>query len=228
METRERHLIIAASGKGLRMNSDTPKQFVEINGKPVIVITLDAFKAFVDTKNTIVVIAKNHQNHWDEIIKNFPEYSDCKIVFGGPTRFHSIKAGLGKIPGNSLLAIHDAVRPLVNEKVIDVCFKLAEIRGTAVPAVEIEQSVRETTSAGNKAVDRAGLRLVQTPQIFKSEIVKEAYRQVFKEKFTDDATVVENDGHKIFLTKGNKENIKITDQSDLEIATVLLSKKHTL
>lgn len=210
------------------MGLDTPKQFLEVNGKPIIVITLEAFKSFVKTKNIIVVIAKKHQNYWNEIIKNFPEYSVCEIVFGGPTRFHSIKAGLNKIPENVLVAIHDAVRPFVSTKVISDCFKLADIKGTAVPAIEVEQSIREVTGIENKAIERQRLRLVQTPQIFKSELVKGAYRQVFKTSFTDDATVVEDAGHKIFLTKGNKENIKITDQTDMEVATVLLSGKYTL
>jgi 2-C-methyl-D-erythritol 4-phosphate cytidylyltransferase len=225
MRKLEKYLIIAASGEGSRMGLDTPKQFIEIDAKPIIVITLEAFKPFVETKNTIVVIAKSHQNYWNEIIKTFPEYSDCKIVFGGPTRFHSIKAGLSKIPENSIVAIHDAVRPFISAKVINDCFKLAEIKGTAVPAIEIEQSVREVRGMENKTVERKNLRLIQTPQIFKSEIVKDAYKQVFKPLFTDDATVVEGAGHKIFLSQGNKENIKITGQTDLKIAAVLLYQK---
>ncbi len=210
------------------MGLDTPKQFIAINGKPIIIITLEAFKPFVKTENIIVVIAKNHQNYWNEIIQNFPEYSVCKIVFGGPQRFHSIKAGLNKIPENVLVAIHDAVRPLVSAKTINDCFKLAEIKDAAVPAIEIEQSVREINGIENRVIERKSLRLIQTPQVFKSNLVKNAYQQIFKEEFTDDATVVENAGHKVFLARGNKENIKITDQTDLELARVLLTGKYTL
>ena len=223
MNLIEKYLIIAAGGTGSRMGNEIPKQYLEINGKPLIVCTLEVFKPFVEAKNIVVVISKTHQTYWDEIKKYYPEFSASKITFGGPSRFHSVKAGLKLIPKNALVAIHDAARPFASRQSIKNCFGLAETKGAAVPVIEINESVRKINGAENNSLQRESLRIVQTPQIFKSEIIKNAYEQMFDESFTDDATVVEKSGHKLFLTEGNKENFKITTSFDLELASFILS-----
>ncbi len=223
MCTKDKYLIIAAGGFGSRMDNETPKQYLEINGKPIIVWTLGLFKPFVETKNIVVVISKDHQAYWNEINKYYPEFSDCKIVFGGPTRFHSIKAGLKFIPNNALVAIHDAARPMASSNTIKSCFATATKFGSAIPLINLSESVREKTGVASKSINRKNLRLVQTPQVFNSELIKEAYQQDYNELFTDDASVAEKHGQIIGLTEGNIENIKITNHNDLKLASIILS-----
>lgn len=223
MITKDKYLIIAAGGSGSRMRKETPKQYIEINGKPIIIWTLDAFKPFVEIKNMIVVISSKHITYWNEITKYYPEYSECKISIGGPNRFYSIKAGLKQIPNNVLLAIHDAARPLVSTKTIEDCFVVASKKGSAIPIIQLDESVREKIGNSSKIINRQTLRIVQTPQVFKSELIKEAYQQTYNEMFTDDASVAEKYGVNISLSKGNIENKKITHPMDLSFASIILS-----
>jgi 2-C-methyl-D-erythritol 4-phosphate cytidylyltransferase len=223
METMDRYLIIAAGGSGSRMDNEIPKQYLEIHEKPVIIWTLKAFQAFIKPQNTIIVISAIHQKYWEEILKYYPEFKDCILAIGGPTRFHSIKAGLKFVPNNVLLAIHDAARPLVNSKTIENCIKIAQIKGNAIPVININESVRIKIGNTNKSLSRKNIKIVQTPQIFKSEILKDAYQIPYDELFTDDASVIEENGLDIFLAEGNQENIKITNNTDFNFASFILS-----
>ena len=223
MVTKEKYLIIAAGGTSTRMGKETPKQYLEINGKPLIIRTLEIFKPFIEIKKMLVVISKDHQTYWSEIVNHYPIFSECKTIIGGPNRFHSVKAALNFIPENTLVAIHDAARPFASKQCVENCFSLAERKGVAIPVIKINESIRQIDGAKNSSLKRESLRIVQTPQVFKSEIVKNAYEQMFDESFTDDATVVEKAGNKIFITEGNKENFKITTSFDLELASFILS-----
>lgn len=222
MPDLSKYLIIAAAGNSSRMNNETPKQYLVINGKPVIIWTLETFKAYVEVRNMVVVISKDHEDYWNNIVKYYPEFSDCKIAFGGPQRFHSIKSGLKFIPDNTLVAIHDAARPMVNSKTIENCFNTAMKKGNAVPVINFNESVRQKSGSTNTPIERESLKIVQTPQVFYANILKNAYQQVFNESFTDDASVVEKDGNNIYLTEGNPENIKLTTSLDLRLASFIL------
>jgi len=222
MSDLSKYLIIAAAGSSSRINNETPKQFLVVNGKPVIVWALEIFKDYVEIRNMVIVISKNHEEYWNNIVKYYPEFNECKIAFGGPQRFHSIKSGLRFIPDNALVAVHDAARPMVSSKTIENCFSLAVKKGNAVPVINFSESVRQKTGITNTSMDRKSLKIVQTPQIFNGKILKNAYQQVFNEDFTDDASVVEKDGNTIYLTDGNSENIKITTSLDLKLASFIL------
>lgn len=223
MKTINNYLILAAAGNGSRMNNELPKQYLEINGKPMIVWTLEAFKLFVEVEHMIIVISNFHENYWNEITKYYPQFKKCKITFGGPTRFHSIKSGLKYVPIDSLVAIHDAARPMVNNKTIENCFKIAENKGNAIPVISCNESLRQKTGNHNKSINRDEIKIVQTPQAFKSETLKDAYQLTYDEFFTDDASIVEKYGKNINLTDGNPENIKVTTTFDLKLASLILS-----
>lgn len=217
--------IIVAGGAGTRMNGKTPKQFIEINGKPVIIYSFEAFFYYDNSIRFILALHSGYFSMWEKIIKKYPIFSGLTVVSGGETRFHSVLNALKMIDEESLVAIHDAVRPLVNQETISQCFKTAETNGCAIPCLEISESVREVTSIDTRPVDRDKLRTIQTPQVFRSDILKKAYQQKYSMNFTDDATVVENAGYKITLVEGNRENIKITTKEDLILIKTLLGKK---
>lgn len=220
--------IIVAGGYGKRFNSDIPKQFIEICGKPIIIHTLQVFEQTIPDIEFIVVINPKMQKLWQSIMAKFP-VANCITADGGPERFHSVKNGLAKITEtNSVVAVHDAVRPFVSKEVIALAFKEAEYFGNSVPVMSINESVRIKNGSLNEPLDRAQLFKVQTPQCFRTELIKKAYNQNFDEKFTDDAIVFESIGERIHLITGNIENIKITHPSDLMIAEAFLKKQSGL
>ena len=215
-------VIIVAGGTGSRMKSQTPKQFELLNKKPVIVYSIEKFLAFNSNIQIIVALAPEYFSLLQDIQKEFklPE-----IIFanGGETRFHSVKNGLQKVHADTkIVAVHDAARPLVSLQTIQNIFTSAEKNGAAIPVIEMNESLREISSQGSKAVNRKDYKVVQTPQCFKKEILLKAYRQDYLSTFTDDATVVEATGQQIYLVEGNIENIKITYPRDLLIAASLL------
>lgn len=219
-----KYAIIVAGGKGVRMGNDIPKQFLPISGRPVLMRTLEAFYKYDPEIKLILVLPKVHQSYWKELCKKYQFSLRHEIVIGGETRFHSVKNGLDILPENGFVAVHDGVRPLVAQHVIDNAFKEAESSEAAIPVIEITDSLRELTpDGGSKSVPRSSYRSVQTPQVFKTTLLKEAYRQPFCNFFTDDASVVEAIGKKVTLIKGNLENIKITTPKDLLLAEILLS-----
>jgi 2-C-methyl-D-erythritol 4-phosphate cytidylyltransferase len=205
------------------MRSELPKQFLEIAGKPVLIHVFEAFMRFDPNLEYILVLPEINQEHWKKLCLKHNFSQPHKTAFSGPTRFHSVKSGLKLVPNNSLVAIHDGVRPLVATKVIEQVFYLAEKFGNAIPVVTINESLRIIEHAFNRPLSRENVRVVQTPQCFKSDLIKNAYNRNYKEEFTDDATLFETLGHRIYLVDGNPENIKITTQADLKIAAALLA-----
>lgn len=217
-------VIIVAGGTGTRMKSKKPKQLELLNHKPVIVYSIEKFLAF--NKNIQIIVAMHPDYRQPFVaIQNYFKMNEITLVQGGETRFHSVKNGLEKVnQQTTIIAVHDAARPLVSVKTIKNTFADAEKFGAAIPVIEINESLREITDSGSKAVDRSNYKMVQTPQCFKKEILLEAYKQNYIDSFTDDASVVEAAGNKIHLTEGNVENIKITYPQDLILASSLVGK----
>lgn len=218
----KKFVIIVAGGSGKRINTEIPKQFISLAGKPVLIHTISAFYNYSPEINILLVLPKIYFGLWENLCKNHNFNISHKIVEGGKTRFHSVKNGISKIEKYGIIAVHDGVRPLVKKQVIEKAFLDAEIYGNAVPAIPVNESVRELYKTGSKIFNRNNLRIIQTPQVFKSSILIKAYQQAYQKKFTDDATVVESAGEKINLIEGNPENIKITTPIDLKIAEALL------
>jgi 2-C-methyl-D-erythritol 4-phosphate cytidylyltransferase len=222
----KKYAIIVAGGKGLRMNAELPKQFIPVGGKPVLMWTIEAFYQYNKTIEVILVLPVSHQEYWETLCRQYNFELPYIIADGGESRFHSVRSGLEKIDDEeALVAVHDGVRPFAGKKTIADAFACAQKYDTAVPVIELTDSVRKVDESGNRAVDRDSLKLVQTPQVFKSTVLKNAYCQPYCPEFTDDASVVEKTGLQIMLTEGNKENIKITTPFDLKIAEILVNIK---
>lgn len=217
-------VLIVAGGVGSRFTTATPKQFALLNGRPVLMHVFDAF-LFLNDVRFILVLPKTLVAAWRNLCTTHHFTLEHKITESGPKRFHSVKSGLKPVADDRLVAIHDGVRPLVSKATIQRCFQLAEKKGSGIPAVPIQESLREIKGVFSHAVNRDDFRIVQTPQVFHSSLLKKAYEQNYHEKFTDDAVVFENAGNQIFLTEGNRENIKITEPVDLIIAEKLISIK---
>jgi 2-C-methyl-D-erythritol 4-phosphate cytidylyltransferase len=219
----EKYILLVAGGKGSRFNSDQPKQLIDINGIPLLIWTFKAFEFLKNHAHFVLVLHTDLIGLWKELcyLHNF----DLKhtVVEGGPKRFHSVKNGLKLIPDNSLVTIHDAVRPIVSRTMIKEGFLVSGRKGNAVPAIPITESIRETDGSINRPVDRNKYRIIQTPQTFYAQKIKMAYNQSYDERFTDDATVLESLGEPIQLIEGDKKNIKITTEEELHFVTALLS-----
>src|SRR5665213_455092 len=184
-----KYVIIAAGGIGTRMKSSVPKQFLLVNDVPIIIHTINKFQLAVKNIKTIVVLPKGQVENWENFCMENDFEFPHKICIGGETRFHSIKKGLELIEHPGLVGIHDAVRPLVSISLIQNVFEYAEKNGNAVPAIPLNESIRILDDKGSKTVDRNKFRIIQTPQCFHSDLLKEAYQQQFSESFTDDASV---------------------------------------
>jgi 2-C-methyl-D-erythritol 4-phosphate cytidylyltransferase len=214
--------LIVAGGNGSRMNSNIPKQFLLLKNKPVLYYSIKAFLEAYDDINIVLVLPDEHIAKGQEIIDGFFDSSKIKITGGGRTRFHSVQNGLSLINEESIIFVHDGVRCLLSKDLIHRCYDAAVEFGTAVPVVDSADSIRMITKSGNKIVDRNKIKLVQTPQAFHSKILLPAFAIDYKEKFTDEASVVEEFGIRINLIEGEKNNIKITTPRDLDLASVLL------
>ena len=219
----KKHAIIVAGGKGLRMGSDIPKQFLEVAGLPVLMHTINTFSRCMPGINIILVLPQSQQAFWKELCATHCFSSPVQIADGGETRFHSVKNGLRFVgrEEESLVAVHDGVRPFAGQDTIRHAFKTAEETGAAVPVVPCVDSVRIDTPEGTKAADRGKIHLVQTPQVFLASLLHRAYAQDFTPQFTDDASVVESIGHPVTITSGNRENIKITTPFDIMVAQAI-------
>ncbi len=217
------YVVIVAGGSGKRMGVDTPKQFLELAGKPVLMHTIERFRKFNESIEIITVLPDNQLRYWNELMKKYSFDVPHTLVKGGSKRFNSVKHGLEFISTPGLVAIHDGVRPLVRIETIQRCFEAAEKYGNAIPVISPDDSLR--FEDGNKSIpiNRMQVKKVQTPQVFDAALIKKAYMQEYDPAFTDDATVVEKMGEKICMVEGNRENIKITNPEDLFIAQTLLS-----
>jgi 2-C-methyl-D-erythritol 4-phosphate cytidylyltransferase len=218
-------VIIVAGGIGRRMGSHIPKQFLLLKGLPVILHSVKPFIEFDPKINVIIVLPKEHISTWQAVCKKFHFHVEHKIVVGGETRYQSVKNGLQIVNNSDFIAVHDSVRPLITKEFVNNCFESAFKNGNAIPCVDIDETVREIHLKGNKQLDRSVIKLIQTPQVFKTKELKEAYKLPFLQKFTDDASVVEAAGVKINLINGLKQNIKITTEIDLKIAECFLINK---
>ena len=216
-----RSIIITAGGIGKRMGSAVPKQFIEVNGLPILMHTITKFYNFDKTIEIIVVLPKEHMLYWSELIIQFDFNIKHSKVEGGKERFYSIQNGL-KLANGELIGVHDGVRPFVSLSVIQSTFDSAKLNNAAIPVIDLKESIRRVGAFESESVDRSKYRIVQTPQCFKSGVIKNAYLQNFSNDFTDDASVVEKAGSKIHLVDGNDENIKITTPMDLKIANSLI------
>lgn len=221
----QNHTIIVAGGKGERMQMQVAKQFISIAKKPILMHTLEKFFEYDASMNLILVLPEDQIDYWKNLCKEYKFDIKHKIVAGGKTRFHSVLNGLSAITENGLVAIHDGVRPFVSIKTISRCFLTAKEKGSAIPCIEIVDSIRFVDKNGNNSVPRSSFCLIQTPQVFQLELIHKAYKQDYSSIFTDDASVVEALGKKLILVDGNRENIKITTPFDLEFAEFLLSKQ---
>ncbi|MFC2115608.1 2-C-methyl-D-erythritol 4-phosphate cytidylyltransferase [Bacteroidota bacterium] len=217
----QKTVIIVAGGQGLRFNQEMPKQFFYIGERPLLVHTIDLFHRYSRDMEIIVGIPENFMLQWESFREQFAFDVPHSISPGGETRFHTVKNALGMVTPGNLVAIHDAVRPLLYRSTIDDCFEAAEKTGAALPCVEINDSVREITRKGSRPLNRDTIRLVQTPQVFQYDILVKGYMQEYSVKFTDDASVVEKAGFPVTLVRGNPENIKITTPEDLNFADVV-------
>ena len=218
----KKYIIIVAGGSGSRMGSDTPKQFLELHGLPILMHTVTKFQQSVAEGKIILALPKKEQNTWQSLCEKYHFDIPHQIVNGGESRFHSVQNALKKISNKSIVAIHDGVRPLVSKTVIKNCIESAEKFGATIPILPMQDSIRKISDNGSQIVDRNKFVSVQTPQCFQSEVILKAYQQEYQNSFTDDASVVEQLGHKIYLVEGNKENIKITTPEDLKMAEVLI------
>ena len=218
------YIIIVAGGKGLRMGSDIPKQFLPIGGKPVLMRTLERFRQYSTTLQIILVLPKAQQDYWQKLCKEYAFDIDYQLADGGETRFHSVQNGLAKIPDNAqgVVGVHDGVRPFPSIDVIRNCYETAREKKAVIPVIPVVETVRHLKGDTSVTVPRNDYRLVQTPQTFDIQLLKEANRQPYNDGFTDDASVVEAYGFDITLVEGNRENIKITTPYDLKIAEVLI------
>lgn len=216
----ETYIIIVGGGVGSRMQAGQPKQFLPLNGKTILQHTLEAFHAFDPTFKYVVVLPESSIDFWKSHVKIKKISIPHTIVEGGKERFHSVRNALASINGKGMVAIHDAVRPFVSKQTLKNCFEGVKKFGTAIPVIEVSDSIRIVTANGSDTVNRSLVKRVQTPQCFLLPEIKKAYEQEYNPKFTDDASVAEGIGMKINLVEGNPENIKITTPFDMELAEV--------
>lgn len=217
-----RFALILAGGTGTRMKTGIPKQFIPINGLPVLMHSFKRFRDFDPKMQLIAVLPEEHIPLWKDLCTEFKFGIEHQIVRGGKERFFSVKNGLQHVNDDALVAIHDGVRPMVSQETIKRVFDTAKQKGNAIPCVPLTQSLRQLTPDGSKSKPREEHRLIQTPQCFNSTLIKRAYEADYLQHFTDDASVLEHSGHPIHLVEGNHENIKITLPMDIRIAESLL------
>ncbi|WP_308777791.1 2-C-methyl-D-erythritol 4-phosphate cytidylyltransferase [uncultured Bacteroides sp.] len=217
------YVIIVAGGKGLRMGGDIPKQFIPIKGKPVLMRTIEAFYAYSNQIEIILVLPVDQQAYWRTLCEHYRFTVPHRVADGGETRFHSVRNGLALVESDGLVGVHDGVRPFVSTEVIRACYAAAAGKLAVVPVIDVVETIRHLT-VGNKSetVPRDSYKLVQTPQVFTVDLLKKAYMQEYTSRFTDDASVVEALGYPVFLVQGNRENIKLTTPFDLKVAEALL------
>ncbi len=216
------YIIIVAGGKGLRMGTDIPKQFLPVGGKPILMRTLERFREYSADLQIILVLPESQQEYWHQLCCQYHFDVDYQLANGGETRFHSVQNGLSLVPDDAegVVGVHDGVRPFVSVETILRCFDGARQSGAVIPVEKVVETLRYIPE--NKNVFREDYRLVQTPQCFDIQLLKAANRQPYQENFTDDASVVEAYGHEVGMVEGNRENIKVTTPFDLKIAEILV------
>lgn len=234
---RKRYVIIMAAGHGTRMGSSIPKQFLELQGKPILQMTIEKFVMACPNIKVITVLPKEYLKGWKDFCAESNFFYPQILVEGGITRFHSVRNALSKVPDGAVVAIHDGVRPLISEGLIAGMFgQMSSCRALVpvLPSVDTLKAVRKAKDASGKErletipgvrIDRSEVYRAQTPQIFFSEDIKAAYAQAFDTAFTDDASVAERKGIPLSYAEGERYNIKITTQEDLDFAKAILAIK---
>lgn len=205
------------------MKSRIPKQFMDIAGVPVLMHTLNAFLKAVPSVHLVLVLPAGQIDTWNALIEKHSFRAPHRVTEGGQKRFYSVKNGLEHVPADSVVAIHDGVRPVVASRLILTCFRDALRYGSAVPCIVPAESVRVMTEGTHKPMDRNDIRIIQTPQAFQAALIKKAYQQPFRDSFTDDATVLERSGMPVHLIQGDPLNIKITCPEDLILAEAIMT-----
>ncbi len=220
------YVIIVAGGRGLRMGSDVPKQFLPVCGRPVLMRTIERFREYSPELRIILVLPRDQQDYWRELCGRYGFSVDYQMADGGETRFHSVSNGLALIPADAdgVVGVHDGVRPFPSVDVVGRCYEEARRMGAVIPVVPVVETLRHVTDG---TVPRGDYRLVQTPQTFDIRLLRRAYGQDYSDAFTDDASVVEAMGHEITIVEGNRENIKITTPWDLRVAEVVINQTKT-
>ena len=219
-------VVIVAGGKGLRMGADVPKQFLPLAKKPMLMRTIEKFYEFDQRIQIVVVLHPDYVEYWKELTEKYKFVIPFQIIEGGETRFQSVKNGLSLVQDYKTVAIHDAARPFVSTKLIGQCYHHAEIEKCGViPVVDEKNSLRHVQGSTHKPLDRSGVKIVQTPQVFPAEMIKKAYEAECNPDFTDDATVAENAGMHVLLIQGEDSNIKVTTTVDLDFASFLLKNE---
>lgn len=226
MKNKE-YAVIVAGGKGTRMGSALPKQFITIDGLPILMHTINAFHAYSPDLRIILVLPQEDFQTWASLCKQFNFGKAIELQAGGSTRFQSVKLGLSRISGDGIVAIHDGVRPLIAPTVIARSFQVAAKERSAVAAVNLKESIRIVEPGGTKALDRSLFRLIQTPQTFDVALIQAAYTLTEDPRLTDDASVAERAGHQVTLIEGAYENVKITTPEDLVFAEAFLRSQKT-
>jgi 2-C-methyl-D-erythritol 4-phosphate cytidylyltransferase len=220
----KRSVLIVAGGRGRRMGGETPKQFLLLGGRPVLMRTLECFHCRDAGTDCVVALPAELHDLWREMCRDFDCRAPHRLAAGGETRFHSVQNALDSVYGNGWVAVHDGVRPFVSSQLIETCFATAERFGAAVPALPVTDSLRRMEEGGGSVpIDRSRYLAVQTPQVFRADWLRGAYRQKYSPAFTDDASAVEACGHPVGIVAGERENIKITTPFDLQIAEALLN-----
>ena len=218
----KKYAIIVAAGSGQRMGTEMPKQFLLLKGKPLLQYTIQSFLLAYTDMNIILVLPKAHILKGQEIITKLNAEEKARITAGGETRFQSVKNGLAEITHPSVVFVHDGVRCMVSQKLIQDCYEQAIEKGSAVPAVAATDSIRIYEGSAHFTIDRNKVLIIQTPQTFRSEVLAEAFKQEYDPAFTDEATVAEAAGNKVYLIEGDYNNVKITRPIDLCIAEQIL------
>lgn len=219
----QNYAIIVAGGSGTRMGTTVPKQFISVNGLPVLMHTLLAFFNSQSKPHLILALPAGFHDYWHQLCSSHNFNIDHTLVIGGETRFHSVKCAFNNITAaNSVIAVHDAVRPLINTALVDAAYNQATKKGNAIVAVKSRDSIRQVKDGVSVSLKRDEIYLVQTPQVFQYNQLKAAYEQNYSDLFTDDASVVEAAGFDIHLLEGDNQNIKITFPEDIAIAELIL------
>ncbi|MGC4056666.1 MAG: 2-C-methyl-D-erythritol 4-phosphate cytidylyltransferase [Chitinophagaceae bacterium] len=222
------YVVIVAGGQGTRMGMALPKQFLPLAGKPILYHTIAAFARALPQAHLVLVLPEDDISKLQMILSHFSDRIDLTVVAGGTSRFESVKRGLAQVGETSLVLVHDGVRPFVSDALIQRCLRSAAEYGSAIPAIPMTDSVRIAGADDSfTPIDRAKLRVIQTPQAFRSEWILEAFRQDYRIEFTDEATVVESLNHPIRLVEGEKTNIKITTPEDLILAENIILRKNS-
>ena len=217
-------VIIVAAGSGSRMGGELPKQYQKLQGKPLIIHALERFHHFDPEMKFVLVLSPAHNDLWEQVAASYAISRGLTIVMGGATRYDSVKNGLDRTDPETLVGIHDAARPLVSQHTLLRCYDAAREKGSGIPVVEMDDSVRMVdTKGGSVHMDRSSLKRVQTPQVFISDQIKQAYQQAYTPAYTDDASVYETMYGPVSLVEGNRENIKITTPGDLLLAEMLIA-----